>query len=141
MGKKWSTRHGKPSGLARSARRRGRANTVHTQWTVVQIEMNTLVTAGKMTAAVQLYNDRLSLLCERLNMATESWLQAYRRIRVQHGTSDMTRALIVTQWQLVTRNKHGVIYQSVSTRTAAGCCGIDEFRICTERYKEHLTCI
>ena len=27
----------------------------------------------------------------------------------------------------------------VSTHTATGYCGMDEYRICTERYKEHLT--
>ena len=140
MGKKRSTRHGKPSALARSARRRDRANSVYTQWRVVEIEMTALVKAGRMTATVQLHNNRLPLLCERLKTATESWLQAlYKRIRVQHGTIDMT--LIVAQWQSVTRNKHSVIYQLVSTRTAAGYYGMEESRICTERYKEHLTCI
>ena len=113
---------------------------MYTQWAVVEIEMGALVKAGKMTAAVQLYNGRLLLVCGRLKMATESWLQAlYRRIKVQHGTSDM--ALIVTQWQSVTRNKHSVLCQLISTHTAAGYCGMAEFRICTERYKELLTCI
>ena len=48
---------------------------------------------------------------------------------------------IAAQWQLLTRQKHSVIYQLVSTRTASGYVGMDEFRIYTERYREHLTSI
>ena len=39
------------------------------------------------------------------------------------------------------QNETRVIYQLVSTRTATGYCGMDEYRVCTERYKEHLSSI
>ena len=47
--------------------------------------------------------------------------------------------MIAAQWQQMTRKQHGVIYQLGSTLAAAGYVGVDEFRVCTERYKEHLT--
>ena len=52
---------------------------------------------------------------------------------------DLSTIAAHVQWQLLTRNKHSVIYQLVSTRTAKEYVGMDEFRVYTERYKEHLT--
>ena len=49
--------------------------------------------------------------------------------------------MIVKQWQLLIRTKHSVIYQLFSTPIATGYCGMDECRVGTERYKEHLTSI
>ena len=43
--------------------------------------------------------------------------------------------------EIMTRRKHSVIYQLISTRTAAGYVGMDEFRVSTDRYKGHLTLI
>ena len=91
-----------------------------------------------MTAAIRLYHDCLPQLCERLKSATEPWLRSlWRRLMMQHATRVLS--VIVKQWQLLIRTKHSVIYQLVSTHTATGYCGMDEYRICTERYKEHLT--
>ena len=124
--------------MLRSSARREHANRVYTQWRVVEIELGVLVKQGRMTADVQLHRDRIPLLCERLQTATESWLQAlWRRVRVQHQT--MILSTIAAQWQLLTRIKHSVIYQLVSTHTAIGYVGMDAFRVYTERYKEHLT--
>ena len=39
----------------------------------------------------------------------------------------------------MTRTKHSVIYQLIAPRTATGYVGMDHFRVCTDRYKEHLT--
>ena len=140
MTKKRRTRRGKPSAMRRSSARREHANRVYTQWRVVEIELGVLVKQGRMTAAIQLHRDRIPLLCERLQTATESWLQSlWRRIKTQHQT--MVLSTIAAQWQLLTRQKHSVIYQLVSTRTASGYVGMDEFRIYTERYREHLTSI
>ena len=58
---------------------------------------------------------------------------------IQH--SRRVLSVIVKQWHLLIRTKHSVIYQLVSTRTATGYCGMDEYRVCTERYKEHLSSI
>ena len=116
--------------------------TVSTQfkWRVVEIELGVLVKQGRMTAAIQLHRDRVPLLCERLQTPTESWLQAlWRRVKIQHQT--MILSTIAAQWQLLTRNKHSVIYQLASPRTASGYVGMDEFRVYTERYREHLISI
>ena len=51
----------------------------------------------------------------------------------------MVLSTIAAQWQFLTRQKRSVIYQLVSTRTASGYVGMDEFRIYTEQYREHLT--
>ena len=113
----------------------------HTQWRswrVVEIELGELVKQGRMTDAIQLHRGRIPLLCERLQTATESWLQAlWRRVKIQHQT--MILSTITTQWQLMTRLKGNVIHQLASTRTAAGYVGMDEHRVYTERCKEHLT--
>ena len=122
----------------RSSSWREHANRVYTQWQVVEIELGVLVKQGRMAVVIQLYCDRKPLLCERLQTATESWLQSlWRRVKIQHQR--MILSMIAAQWQLTTRMKHSVIYQLVSTRTTAGHVGMDEFRVYTERYKEHLT--
>ena len=58
---------------------------------------------------------------------------------IQHASRVLS--VIVKQWQLLVRMKHSVTYQLVSTRTATGYCGMDEYRICTERDKEQLSSI
>ena len=133
-------RGGKPSSAKRVAAWRERANRAYAQWRVAEIEMGALAKSSRMTAAIQLYHDRLPQLCERLKSSTERWLQAlWRRLMMQHVSRVLS--VIVKQWQLLIRTKHSVIYQLVSTRTATGYCGMDEYRVCTERYKEHLSSI
>ena len=141
MGKKRRTRRGKPRAIIRSSKRREHANRVNTQWHVVEIKLGSLVNGGRnrrMTAAIDLYRERIPVLCERLKVASESWLQAlWKRIKRQYNT--IILSVIAAQWQQMTRHQHIAMYQVVSTRTAACYAGTDEFRICTDRCKEHLT--
>ena len=45
------------------------------------------------------------------------------------------------QWQSLIRTKHSGICQLVSTRTDTCYCGMDQYGVCTERYKEDLSTI
>ena len=58
---------------------------------------------------------------------------------MQHASRVLS--VIVKQWQLLIRTKRSVIYQMGSTQTSTGYCGMDEYRVCTERFKEHLSSI
>ena len=117
-----------------------RARRACAQWYVVEFEMGALVKSVRMSAAIQLYHDRLPQPCERLKSSTERRLQAlWRRVLIQRASRVLSA--IVKQWQLLIRTKQSVIYQLVSTRTATGYCGIDEYRVCTERYMEHVSSI
>ena len=81
------TRRGKPSSAKRIAVWKERANRAYAQWSVVEIEMGVLVKSSRMTAAIQLYQDRLPQLCERSKSSTEPWLQAlWRRLMIQHAS-------------------------------------------------------
>ena len=140
--KQGRARRGKPSSAKRTAAWKERANRPYAQWHVVEIEMGVLVKSSRMTAATQLYHDRLPQLCERLKSSTEPWLQAlWRRLMTQHHDASRVLSVIVKQWQLVIRTKHRVIYQLVSTHTATGYCGMDEYRVCIDRHKEYLSSI
>ena len=122
MGKKRRTRRGKPSAVIWSSTRRGHANRVYAQWHVVEIELGSLVKGGRMTAAIDLYRERIPILRDRLKVATESSLQAlWKRIKRQYDTTILS--VIAAQWQQMTRRKHSVIYQLISTRPAAGYVG------------------
>ena len=93
-----------------------------------------------MDIAFQLYHDRLPQLCERLQSSTARWLQSlWQQLMIQHASRVLS--VIFKQWQLLIRTKHSGVCQLVSTRTATGYCGMDEYKICTERYKEHLSSI
>ena len=138
MGKKRRTRRGQLGAMIRPSKRRGHASRVHAQWGFVEIELGVLVKQGKTTALIQLHRDKMPLVCRGLQTTTESWLQVlWIRVRIQHQTRILST--IATQWQLMTRPKHSVIYQLASTRTAAGYVGMDEHQVYTERCKEHLT--
>ena len=135
-------RRGKPSSAKRVAAWRERANRAYTQWRVVKIEMGAFVKSGRMTAAIE-------LLLLPQPTATAVWTteivygeMAASIVATNHDTScQQVLSVIVKQWQFLIRTKHSVIYQLVSTRTATGHCGMVEYRICTERYKEQLSSI
>ena len=131
-----NARHGKPSSARRVAAWKERANRGYAQWHVVEIEMGALVKSGRMAAAIQLYHGRLLQRCKQLRSSMERWLHAlWRRLVIQH-TSRVLR-VIVRQWQLSISTKHRGIYQLDPIRTATGYCVMDEYRVCTERYKNH----
>ena len=109
-------RRGKPSSAKRVAAWRERANRAYAQWRVVEIEMGVLVKSSRMTAAIQLYHDRLPHLCERLKSSTERWLQSlWRRLMIQHASRVLS--VIIKQWQLLIRTKHSVRYLPISFHT------------------------
>ena len=63
--KRRRTRRGKPSSAKRIAAWRERANRAYAQWSMVEIEMGVLVKSSRMTAAIQLYHERLPQLSMR----------------------------------------------------------------------------
>ena len=108
-------------------------NRAYAQWRVVEIGMGALVKGSRMTTVMQLYHGRLPQVCERLLQPL------WRRLMIQH--TNRVLSVIIKQWQLLSRTKHVAIYQLVSTRTVTVYCGMGECRMCTERYKEHISSI
>ena len=127
MGKNRRTRIGQPIAMIRSSKRREHANRGYAQWYVVEVELVSLVKRARMTTAIDLYRERIPVLRDGLKVATESWLQAlWKWIKRQYNTTIL--GVITAQRHRMARKQYSVIYQLVSTHTAAGYVGMDKFR-------------